>query len=366
VLKVKPKIQKIMNGGENMKRKKLGLIVSLILTAVLVSVVLLPGCTEEPEPEVYELTIQSGYPRGDISMGLLEEFADSAYDRSDGRLVIEVYAEPEIVSLDELFLSTKAGTLDMLQAGGTFWGGIVPVGEIEFGIPFAYNIPEEETFEGKAAEIRRFFFEDGLVEILREEYGNQGLYWLDMHTYGPVTIHSKYEVHTMADIKGLKIRDEGLWTVYHDALNMTGTTTIPPEDVYTALSTGALDMTQWDVSAITGLSWHEPAPYWVHPHQNEHIIGHILVNMDRWNDLPADLQADLAGAAEDYWDACVETYEQEIQNAYDVAGVEVVWLDEAAQAVWRAEALELWDELATHDAACAETIELIKAWRGIE
>jgi TRAP-type mannitol/chloroaromatic compound transport system substrate-binding protein len=365
MIKVKSKMQKIMNGGENMKRKKLGLIVSLILTAVLVSVVLLPGCAEEPEPEVYELTIQSGYPRGDISMGLLEVLADSAYDRSDGRLVIEVYAEPEIVPLDELFMATKAGTLDMLQCGGTFWGGIVPVGEIEFGIPFAYDIPEELTFTGKAEEIRRFFFEAGFVDILREEYGKQNLYWLDMHTYGPVTLHSTVAVSTMGDLTGLKVRDEGLWSEFHNALGMEGVSTIDIGDVYSALETGLLDMTQWDVSAITGLAWHEPAPYWVHPHQNEHIIGHILVNMDSWNALPADLQDDLADAAADYWDECVETYEEEVANAYDAAGVEVVWLDEAAQTEWRAEALELWDELATRDAACAEAIALLKAWRGV-
>lgn len=351
-----------------MKRKKLVLVFSLML-ALVVSLVVLPGCggeQEEEEEEVITLKIQSGYPRGDISMGLLEVFAESASERSDGRLEISVYAEPEIVPLSELFLATKAGTLDMLQCGGTFWGGIVPVGEIEFGIPFAYDIPEEETFEDKAAEIRRFFFEDGLVDILREEYGNQGLYWLDMHTYGPVTIHSADEVHNMADIAGKKIRDEGLWSVYHNALGMEGVSTIGPGDVYTALETGLLDMTQWDVSAITGLAWHEPAPYWVHPHQSEHIIGHILVNMDSWDALPADLQEDLAGAAEDYWDACVETYKQEVENAYDTEGVIVCELDEATQAVWRAEALELWDELATHDAACAEAIALLKEWRGVE
>jgi len=362
-------MQKLVNGGKDMKTKKLGLLVlSLILAVSLAGLAVLAGCgggEEEEEAEVYTLKIQSGYPRGDISMGLLEVFADSAYDRSDGRLVIEVYAEPEIVPLDELFMATKMGTLDMLQCGGTFWGGIVPVGEIEFGIPFAYDIPEKDTFEAKAAEIRRFFFEDGLVEILRREYGKQGLYWLDMHTYGPVTIHSKYEVHTMADIAGKKIRDEGLWTRYHNSLGMVGTTDIPPEDVYTALTTGALDMTQWDVSAISGLSWHEPAPYWVHPHQNEHIIGHILVNKARWDGLPAGLKQALADAAKDYWDACVETYKQEVENAYNAEGVIVCELDEATQAVWRAKALELWDELATHDAACAEAIALLKDWRGV-
>jgi TRAP-type mannitol/chloroaromatic compound transport system substrate-binding protein len=344
-------------------------LVILLAVALALSVGLI-GCgggeQEEEEEEVYELTIQSGYPRGDWSMELLEDFAASALARSDGQLVITVYADEEIVSVFDLLLTTKAGTLDMLQCGGTFWGGVIPVAEIEFGIPFAYDIPEEEAFADKAAEIRRFFFEDGLVEILRDEYGKENLYWLDMHTYGPCTLHSKVEVHTTADLAGLKVRDEGLWSTFHNALGMEGVDTIGPPDVYTALETGLLDMTQWDVSAITGgLGWGEVAPYWVHPHQNEHLIGHILVNMDTWDSLPADLQDDLAGAAEDYWDACVETYEEEVDNAYEWPGVEVSLLDEATEAFWRAEAAELWDELATRDAACAQAIALLKDWRGI-
>jgi len=348
-----------------MKGKNLVLLVSVVLTVLLGSLVIFPSC-KEAEPEVYELKIQSGYPRGDISMGLLNDFAAAAEQRSEGRLKITVFADPEIVPLEQLFDATKVGTLDMLQAGGTFWGGIVPVGEIEFGIPFVYNIPEEETFEGKAAEIRRFFFESGFVDILRKEYAKQGLYWLDMHTYGPCTLHSTVPVHTMQDLQGLKIRDEGLWTVFHDRLGARGTTTVPPDEVYMALKLGTLDMSQWDVSGITGFSWHEVAPYWIHPHQNDQIIGHILVNMDTWNSLPNDLKEDLAAAAEDYWNKTVETYALEVEKAYNTPGVEVCWMTDDTVAEWEEVAYGLWDEMAAKDAACAKAIALIKEWRGVE
>lgn len=347
-----------------MKGKRLILLFSVVLT-ILGSLVIFPGCGAE-EPEVYELRIQSGYPRGDVSMGLLEDFAAAAKQNSNGRIEISVYAAPEIVPLEQLFDATKVGTLDMLQAGGTFWGGVVPVGEIEFGIPFVYNIPEKDTFEEKAEEIRRFFFESGLVDILREEYAKQGLYWLDMHTYGPVTLHSTVPVRTMEDLQGLKIRDEGLWTVFHDRLGARGTTTVPPEEVYMALKLGTLDVSQWDVSGITGFAWHEVAPYWIHPHQNDQIIGHILVNMDLWNSLPNNLKDALADAAEEYWNKTVETYALEVEKAYDTPGVEVVWMTDDTVAEWEEVAYQLWDEMAAKDAACAEAIDLIKEWRGID
>lgn len=348
-----------------MKGKKLALLTSVLLAVMLVSLIAFPGC-KPAAPEVYEWKIQSGYPRGDVSMELLNDFAAAAEARSNGQLKISVFADPEIVPLEQLFDATKVGTLDMLQAGGTFWGGIVPVGEIEFGIPFVYNIPEEETFEGKAAEIRRFFFESGLVDILREEYGKQGLYWLDMHTYGPVTLHSTVPVHTMEDLQGLKIRDEGLWTVFHDRLGARGTTTVPPPEVYMALKLGTLEISQWDVSGITGFGWHEVAPYWLQPPQNDHIIGHILVNMDSWNALPDDLKQALAGAAEDYWNMSVETYALEVEKAYETPGVEVCWMTDDTVTTWHEVAYGLWDELAAKDPVCAQVIELIREWRGIE
>jgi len=347
-----------------MKGKKLALLISVLLAVMLVSWAVFPGC-KPAAPEVYEWKIQSGYPRGDVSMELLNDFAAAAEQRSNGQLKISVFADPEIVPLEQLFEATKKGTLEMLQAGGTFWGGIVPVGEIEFGIPFVYSIPEEETFEGKAAEIRRFFLESGFVDLLREEYAKQGLYWLDMHTYGPCTLFSTVPVKTMDDLKGKKIRDEGLWTVFHDRLGARGTY-ISGTEAYMALKLGTLDMSQWDVSGITGLSWQEVAPYWILPNQDDHIIGHILVNMESWNALPDNLKQALAGAAEDYWNMTVETYALEVKKAEETPGVEICWMTEDTIAQWHEVAYGLWDELAAKDPACAQAIELIKEWRGVE
>jgi TRAP-type mannitol/chloroaromatic compound transport system substrate-binding protein len=347
-----------------MKGKRLAIVVSIALVTLLVSLAVFPGCKPAPK-EVYEWKIQSGYPRGDISMGLLNDFAAAAEARSDGQLKITVFAEPEIVPLEQLFEATKKGTLDMLQAGGTFWGGIVPVGEIEFGIPFVYSVPEEKTFEDQAEAIRKFYYESGFVDLLREEYAKQGLYWLDMHTYGPCTLFSKVPVKTMDDLKGKKIRDEGLWTVFHDRLGARGTY-ISGTEAYMALKLGTLDMSQWDVSGITGLSWQEVAPYWILPNQDDQIIGHILVNMDAWNSLPDNLKKALAGAAEDYWNATVKTYAEEVKKAEQTPGVQMCWMNDDTIAKWEEVAYGLWDEMAAKDAACAKAIELIKEWRGVK
>jgi len=349
-----------------MKDKKALLTCLVILIGLVFALSPVPGFAAE---KVYRLKIQSGYPRGDLSVDMLAGFAAAADKRSNGRFKISVFADPEIVPVDQLFDATRVGTLDMLHCGGTFWGGIVPVGEIEFGIPYAYKVPGSKSYPESAAKIRDFFFNSGFVNILREEYGKHGLYWLDAHTYGevPFTLATKC-IQTLDDVKGVKIRDEGIWTVWHNNVGWRGTTSVPPPDTYMALKLGTLDASQWDVSAVTGMKWHEVAPYWIKGLENDTAMGHILVNAKLWKSLPADLQKALAGAAEDYWQLCIDAYEKEMETVEEMVKkgeVKKCWLNDEAIKKHAEEAYKLWDELAAKDEASAKAIKLLKEWRGM-
>ncbi len=353
-----------------MKRKKLFLLGPITVAVIVAVSLLIVSTTSAADPKVYRLKIQSGYPHGDLSMELLKDFAAAAEKRSNGRLKIAVFAAPEVVPTEQLFDATKVGTLDMLHCGGTFWGGIVPVGEIEFGIPYGYKISEARSYPEAAEIIRKFFYESGFVDILREEYGKHGLYWLEMHTYGlvPFTVATK-PIRTCEDLKGVKIRDEGIWTKWHNMVGARGTTSVAPEDTYMGLKLGTLDASQWDVSCITGLKWHEVAPYWIRGQGNDTAVGHIMVNMKKWNSLPADLKEALRGAAEDYWKFTIDAYDKEMKIVRDMVKrdeVTEVWLDQDCIDKHAEAAHILWDELAAKDAASAKAIRLIKEWRGIK
>jgi len=354
----------------NMKRKKLFLVGLVTLVVTIAVSLLVVSATAIAAPKVYRMKIQSGYPHGDLSMETLKDFAAAAAKRSNGRLKISAFAAPEIVPTEQLFDATKVGTLDMLHCGGTFWGGIVPVGEIEFGIPYAFKIPEAKTYRESAEIIRKFFFESGFVDILREQYSKHGLYWLDMHTYGevPFTLATKC-IQTLGDVKGVKIRDEGVWTKWHNMLGWRGTTSVAPEDTYMGLKLGTLDASQWDVSAVTGLKWHEVAPYWIKGMENDTAVGHILVNMKVWNSLPADIKGALRGAAKDYWYVTLDAYEKETKIVEDMVKkgiVKVCKLNQEAVKKHAQAAYKLWDELAAKDEASALAVKMLKRWRGIK
>ena len=79
----------------------LGPFVFFIATLFAASLVF---CPVDASAKVYRMKIQSAYPRGDVSMELLEEFAKSASKRSNGQIKISVFADPELVPAEQLFV----------------------------------------------------------------------------------------------------------------------------------------------------------------------------------------------------------------------------------------------------------------------
>jgi TRAP-type C4-dicarboxylate transport system substrate-binding protein len=348
-----------------MKAKKVVLLGALLVAAFFVISITFGSLTAEAADKVYRMKIQSAYPRGDLSMELLKEFAAAADKNSKGRIKIQVFAAPEIVPVENLFEATQKGTLTMLHAVAAMWGGIVPVGEVEFGLPYAYNLPGEPDVYQAGKQIRDFFMTTGFADLLRQEYAKQGLYWLDVHSYGPIFTMSTKKVTTCDDLQGMKIRVEGSWSDYYNLLGARGTY-ISGEETYMGLKLGTIDASQWDVSATTGLNWHEVAPYRILGGQNDVVPGHILMNMDTWNELSDDLKKALSDAAEQYFHDLNKIYEGELKkNAELVKAGKVINspIDAACDKKHEEAAYQIWDKIAGRDAAAAKGIEIIKAWR---
>ena len=353
-----------------MKIKQLSILGSLLMVVVLVSLLVFAGCQPAAPAKVYEWKIQSLWPRGDLSMLALPDFAANVEQRSNGRLKLAVFAEPEIVPADQLFQAVGTGTIEIAQGGG-FWAMILPVADVEFGLAQMWSTSSGETFEEGAVRQRDFFFEGGFVDVLRPEYAKNNLYYLDLHTYGPSCCLVTKPVGTQADLKGLKLADTGGYqSVWHEMLGWAPSPGFAGADVYMALKLGTLDACMWDLSAITGLHWNEVAPNWVSNEGfTDYATGNMIVNLDAWNELPDDLKGVLEDAAKDYWQDTVDIYGQQLaivrQMLTDGTLNESV-MDAAYLQAAQAAAIEVWDMAAEADPASAEAIALIKEWKGIQ
>jgi TRAP-type C4-dicarboxylate transport system substrate-binding protein len=345
--------------------KRIILMISVVVVAVFAINLSVGSLNAEAAEKVYRWKIQSAYPRGDVSMELLNDFAADIKKKSNGRLLISVFADPELVPAEQLFEATKKGTIDMLHAVAAMWAGIIPVGEVEFGLPYAYNIPGNKDIVESGAIVREFFFKTGFADLLRKEYAKQGLYWLDMHSYGKLFTLSTKPIKTCDDMKGIKIRVEGSWADYYNMIGARGTY-ISGMESYMGLKLGTIDAAQWDVSAITGLNWHEVAPYWLIGGQNDVVPGNILVNQKSWNDLPDDLKAVLTQAAEDYYHLLLKVYVAEMVKVAELIKAGKVIespIDEACERKHEEAAYKLWDEIGARDPVAAEAIQITRDWR---
>ncbi len=348
-----------------MKEKKRLLLGAGILVFIFALSMVFGPLATDAAAKTYRMKIQSAYPRGDLSMELLKDFADSAAKRSNGQIKISVFADPELVPAEQLFEATQKGTLDMLHAVAAMWAGVIPVGEVEFGLPYAYNVPGNKDIVESGGIIRNFFFDSGFVDLLRGEYAKQGLYWLDMHSYGQIFTLATKKITSCSDMAGKKIRVEGSWAQYYDMVGARGTY-ISGMEAYMGLKLGTIDASQWDVSAITGLNWHEVAPYWLIGGQNDVVPGNILVNKKTWDSLPDDLKKALAGAAEDYYHKLLKIYVEEMKKVDELVKQGKVIrsvLDDACEKKHEDAAYKIWDEVGARDAAAAKGIQMIKDWR---
>jgi len=188
-----------------MIKKKSFLICAGVLVTLFAASLCIGNLTVEAAQKVYRMKIQSAWPRADISMQTLAKFAAAADKRSNGQIKIQVFAAPEIVPGEQTLEATKKGTLDMLHSIGAYWGGTTPIGEIEFGLPLMWAMPLGKTVKENSEIVRNFFLNSGFAELLRREYAKQGVYWLDMHSYGELFTMAREPITSCADMQGEEI-----------------------------------------------------------------------------------------------------------------------------------------------------------------
>jgi TRAP-type mannitol/chloroaromatic compound transport system substrate-binding protein len=172
----------------------------------------------------------------------------------------------------------------------------------------------------------------------------------------------------MKDLSGLKITLEGSFNDFYQKLGSAGAI-VSGTETYLALKLGTVDAAQWDVSAITALKWYEVAPYWIKGGENHQHIGHILVNLKRWNALPEDLKQVMNDAAKAYWSNLIDLYDVELKKADDLVKegkIKVNELDAECRNAHEKAALEVWEGVAARDPANAQAVKLIKTWNKME
>jgi TRAP-type mannitol/chloroaromatic compound transport system substrate-binding protein len=152
-----------------------------------------------------------------------------------------------------------------------------------------------------SSQLLAFLEYGGGTDLLRELYAGYGVHTIGVITPGKEAFVSKVPVRSVADFAGIKLRaPEGM---AQDVFGRIGASPVnlAAAEVYTALERGVIDAADWATFSMNQrMGFHAIAKFPIYPGIHSMPVIDISVNQDRWDALPADIQAILTTAVRDF------------------------------------------------------------------
>lgn len=250
-----------------------------------------PTPTPAPAEEVWELRMQSNWTGIGINAHDRQSafFVEIVEELSGGRITVKNFDAEVLLGIGETFTGVADGVADLAVTASIYHKGIVPVGEYTWAVPF--TIEQVEMFE-------LIYYELGAVDILTEAYAEHGVKFLSYQVsdeWG--TVVSTFPIEKYSDFDGKKVRAFGLWAEWL-VYNGASITVVPGGEIYLAISTGILEAAMFGApNSWAGMKMWEVADYFVDPSSIPYDMNEIIMNLDTFNELPADLQVVMVAAA---------------------------------------------------------------------
>jgi TRAP-type C4-dicarboxylate transport system substrate-binding protein len=260
--------------------------------------------------------------------GVVPSYVDMINTACGGRITWKHLGGPEVLPGLEQFGAVKRGVLDASFLVTAYYFGEVP----EAYCVYLSEISNEEEWRNGARE---------LIDKIHQEKGVKVLgRWL---SYMPFYIWVNKPVKRPQDLEGIKLRGGGIcYDPFFKALGITPVQ-IPPPDVYNGLERGIIEGFGWPMQGVSDFGWVEITKYCIEHPFYEHNNGLILMNLDKWNGLPKDLQKTITEATRE-WESDMETYHkaewEKYRKKFIQAGGSFITFSESDAAYYRKLAYE--------------------------
>ncbi|MFK8080431.1 MAG: TRAP transporter substrate-binding protein [Granulosicoccus sp.] len=220
----------------------------------------------------------------------VSSFAARVAAMSNGRLTFRIYSGGEMVPPFGVEESVQQGIAEIGHSTPYYAAGKNPALNFFSTVPFGMSATEHVAwlrFGGGQALWEKLYAQRGLIPFYSGNSGTQSGGWFSK------------PVNSLDDLKGLTMRIAGLGGEAMRSLGVNAVLLSPPE-IFPAFKSGAIDAAEW-VGPMLDQSFglHELAKLCYIPAFHEPAAAlEIVVNADAYNELPADLQAIIANAAE--------------------------------------------------------------------
>lgn len=281
-----------------------------------------------------------------------QRFADLVYERTNGRIRIDVYDSGTLGDTTKVTEQLQYGAIDMVRGGASPLSQFSPQ-LMPLTLPFLYTSTENYY---------KCMDSDLAMEILKME-DSQGLIGLAYYTGGSRSFYSSQNITCLADLKDLVIRvqESAVMMGMIDALGANPTTTAYSE-VYSALQTGNIAAAENSIASYVSTAHYEVAPYLL---LSNHVYAPDMLIMSRqvWDQLSAEDQQIFMDAAYEsvvYERGIYDDYEAEaLQKAID-GGVTVNELTPEQQQEFIDATASMAEEL------CGDYLDVVQALRDMQ
>ena len=289
--------------------------------------------------EAYEVVIGHVYSEDSLEHAQMLKIEELAEAKAGGALDVVIFANEQLGAEQDIAEQVVTGACDIGFSEGSVWATVVNDNKLSvFGLPFQYSGPDAAK---KVTE-----------ELIRPEM-NKLCEGTNIMCLGNVYSGFRHvltvdkPVLTLDDLKGLKMRVPNA-TVYVSMFECMGCnpTTTAFSETYQALQQGVVEGAECDLANIVQQNWHEVNNYMSYTYHLA-AMNVIMMNRDKWNSLPADIQTALQDAVIESEQYCFElraTADAEYLGAIEGAGVEITTLDDTVLADMRAACQPIYDE----------------------
>lgn len=296
----------------------------------------------------FTLKMQSYYPSA--MMGAEQTFAETIKRESGGRIEVQAFSGGELVPTSQILNAVRTGTVDMGRGIGQLFTE-TPIGAIESGMPMAWTSVEEAD---------KIFFDLGLANLVAEDYAANGVTYLGPVWAAPYHFLSKRPIRSIEDMTKMKIRAVGASAKMLSEVGVQ-TVSMPPEDIYLALTTGQIDGVLYGSAfEYKETKYYEGGRFFNKTPILNPIVDSLVINPDVWNSLPEDLQKVIQSAANEmrsgYYDWITEQDKATIDTLFKNTTTE--FSEEDLRTMTEA-AVKVWDEEAKKSPNNAKAVEII-------
>ncbi|ASN06279.1 TRAP transporter substrate-binding protein [Virgibacillus necropolis] len=262
-------------------RKRVGMSVMAFIVLLFVAACGSESSSGSNDKEVY--TLQAGHSLPDdhpYHLGFVE-MAKNVKERTDGRVIIEIFPFSELGAERELTEGMTLGTVDLVVSSTAPVTNFVPELEV-LDVPFLFNNRESavEVLEGEIG--------DELFAAM-EEQGIIGLSWAE-NGYRHIT-NSTHPIEKPEDLEGVKIRTQEN-DIHLAAFEALGAQPTPMAwtEALTALQQGVVDAQENPAIVADQYSLYESNQKYMTLTGHVYSVAIYMMSKQTYDELPEDLR----------------------------------------------------------------------------